>query len=480
MTIGSLAALYLAIAAIGLIHAGLMTAQAYEFRRYALSRLRHPTPAPVGGRAAIIVTCRGLDLGLTENLRSLFEQDHDDYVLILVVDHQDDPAYELIERLCRSYPNRSWRLIVAGSARNCGQKVHNLLAATAALSKEKEIEYLAFADSDTRTGRSWLRQLIQHLETPGVAAATAYRWLVPARPTFTNLLLHSLDAGVTTVIGPARHHFVWGGSWAIRRDTFERYRVAAAWRGTLSDDLVAARALHYAGRVRFEPEALAPTVVDYDWPELFSFVHRQFALGRRYAPSFWAVATLAAVIHQGVFWTGIALLPSALALGGWALWALAASVLLYAMQVARAFLRQDAVRQLLPDYTQRLAQARIFDLWLAPLAGLLGVWGLIAALVSPRIRWRGIHYRVFADGRIAVLESTIAPVARGAGEGQPAQQPAGKTHHGGASLPVGNHSHDAHPLINPPLGAHPFDSAPGSGQTSGDSPPGSRLGRARH
>jgi ceramide glucosyltransferase len=479
MTIGSLAAVYLAIAAIALIHAGLITAQAYEFRRYALSRLKHPTvAAPLGGRAAIIVTCRGLDLGLTENLRSLFEQDYDDYVLILVVDHRDDPAYELIERLCHSYPDRAWRLIVAGAARNCGQKVHNLLSATSALSQD--IEYLAFADSDTRTGRSWLRQLVQHLDTPGVAAATAYRWLVPARPTLTNLLLHSLDAGVATVIGPARHHFVWGGSWAIRRETFERFRVAAAWRGTLSDDLVAARALHYAGRIRFEPEALAPTVIDYEWPDLLSFVHRQFALGRRYAPDFWAVATLAAVTQQGVFWIGLALLPSAVVLGGWGAWAVAASIALYAMQVGRAFLRQDAVRQLLPDYTQRLARARTFDLWLAPLAGLLGCWGLISALVSPRIRWRGIHYRVFADGRIAVLDSTIAPVAGAAGEDQAARESSvDGTPAGGTPLPVGNHSYATHPFDAHPFDSHPFDSAPSGGQTSAKLPPGVRLRRAR-
>ncbi len=48
-----------------------MTAQAYEFRRYALSRLRHPATNPIEGRAAIIVACRGLDAGLSENLRCL-------------------------------------------------------------------------------------------------------------------------------------------------------------------------------------------------------------------------------------------------------------------------------------------------------------------------------------------------------------------------------------------------------------------------
>lgn len=51
MTIGSGVAIYLGIAAIAIVYAGLMTAQAYEFRRYAQSRLRIPWPGlPAAGR----------------------------------------------------------------------------------------------------------------------------------------------------------------------------------------------------------------------------------------------------------------------------------------------------------------------------------------------------------------------------------------------------------------------------------------------
>ncbi len=403
MTIDSLAVGYLAIAAAVLIYSVLMTVQAYEFRRYALSRLRNPLGNPLGGRAAVIVACRGLDAGLSGNLRSLFEQDYSPYTLLLVVDHRDDPAVAAIEELIGQHPTRDARLIVAGAAWGCGQKVHNLLAAVAAL--PDDVEYLAFADSDTRTSRAWLGQLLQHLDVPGVAASTAYRWLIPARATLPNLLLHSLDAAVATVIGPARHHFVWGGSWAIRRRTFERYRLAAAWRGKLSDDLVAAQALRYAGRIRFEPEALAPTLIDYTWSDLLSFVHRQFALGRRYARLFWGGATICAVAHQGVFWTGLALAP--LAVRGWTLWAAVASIVLYALQFTRAQLRQDAARNLLPGYSTRLREARDFDFWLAPLAGLVACWGLVSALGSVRIRWRGIHYRVSSDGQVQIVESTL-------------------------------------------------------------------------
>ncbi len=155
-----------------------------------------------------------------------------------------------------------------------------------------------------------------------------------------------------------------------------------AWRGALSDDLVAAQILKYAGRVRFEPEALAPTVIDHRWPDLLAFVHRQFAMGRRYAPLFWASATVAAVVHQGVFWMGLALLPMAAIGGGWPVWAALASVSLYALQVARARFRQDAARQLLPAYAARLAEAPSVRFVAGPAGRLVGRLGFDQRLVE--------------------------------------------------------------------------------------------------
>ena len=141
----------------------------------------------------------------------------------------------------RAHPKVDAGLVVAGTATDSGQKVHNLLAATVDLADD--VRFLAFVDSDARPAADWLRQLVQRLDQPGVVAATAYRWLVPRKAGLGNHLVHALDAGVASLIGPGRHHLVWGGSWAVRRDTFESAQLRAAWRGTLSDDLVAAQVL---------------------------------------------------------------------------------------------------------------------------------------------------------------------------------------------------------------------------------------------
>ncbi len=185
----------------------------------------------------------------------------------------------------------------------------------------------------------------------------------------------------------------------------------SACRGKLSDDLVAAQALRYGGRIRFEPEALAPTVIDYSWPDLLAFVHRQFAMGRRYAPLFWGAATIFSVVssHGAVDRIGnrhpLRQRPRLDPQGRGGL-RLSAKCL----QQARVYDAARAARSLLPAL-QRPAQGRgQFDLWLAPLAGLLGCWGLISAMAGSRIRWRGIHYRVGGDGMVEIVESTLPSV----------------------------------------------------------------------
>ena len=83
----------------------------------------------------------------------------------------------LISSLHRASDGRR-ALVVAGRAAASGQKVHNLLAATADLAAE--IRALVFVDSDARPRRQWLRLAMARLAEPGVAAATGYRWFVPS------------------------------------------------------------------------------------------------------------------------------------------------------------------------------------------------------------------------------------------------------------------------------------------------------------
>ncbi|HMD53504.1 MAG TPA: hypothetical protein VKJ65_03010, partial [Phycisphaerae bacterium] len=78
---------------------------------------------------AVIVPIKGVDEHTSENLRALLDQDYPYYRLIFSVESSDDPVCELLRSLSRTRPPEQVKLVVAGFATKCGQKVHNQLAA---------------------------------------------------------------------------------------------------------------------------------------------------------------------------------------------------------------------------------------------------------------------------------------------------------------------------------------------------------------
>jgi ceramide glucosyltransferase len=383
----------------------LLTMQTVEFRRYVRSRIVHPKPLEHQPAVALFAPCKGLEAGLKDNLRPLFQQDHSDYRLVLIVESTEDPACEPIGQLMLEYPQIRSQLIVAGKAKTSGQKVHNLLVATADLD---DVEILAFVDSDARPKRSWLRQLVQHLNHPLRGAATGYRWYVPTRNTLPNLILHSINASIAALVGPGRHHMVWGGAWAIRRPVFEQIDLRSKWEGTLSDDLVAARELASGKKkLDFEPACMTASPVDLSWSQMLEFVRRQYTVARFYTPKWWLLGLVFCTISQIVFWGGlIATAVGIIQRAPWTWMPLAASVFLYVTYVARATMRQSASKIFLPGYEERLSIAMQFDVWLSPIAAFFNWVGLMGSLFGNSITWRGITYSIARGGKIGIVGRT--------------------------------------------------------------------------
>ncbi|HET9711048.1 MAG TPA: glycosyltransferase family 2 protein, partial [Pyrinomonadaceae bacterium] len=66
---------------------------------------------------SVIAPGRGLEPGLTENVRTLLTQDYPSYEVLFVFDREDDPALKVIEDLSRG-ASRISRTIIAGPARD--------------------------------------------------------------------------------------------------------------------------------------------------------------------------------------------------------------------------------------------------------------------------------------------------------------------------------------------------------------------------
>jgi cellulose synthase/poly-beta-1,6-N-acetylglucosamine synthase-like glycosyltransferase len=354
---------------------------------------------------SVIAPVRGLDRGLRDNLAALFGQDYPSYEIIFVTDSAEDPALAMIEEVRAAQGPGSHaraRALVAGAAVESGQKVHNLRVAVGRIDSSSEV--LAFVDSDARVRNGWLRSLVAPLSDGGVGAATGYRWFIPVEGGIASHLRAVWNASIASALGHrAERNFCWGGSTAIRRETFERLNMLERWRGALSDDFALMRALREAGLpIHFVPECLTPSLEDCGFRELIEFTTRQLKITRVYAPHFWKAVLLGSLLFVTVFFGGLALVVTRAALGHSFLAPLLA--LVFALGVGKAYVRWRAVLLPLAAYEKELRRGLWAHLLLWPLASALYLYNALAAAFSRRINWRGITYELKSPTETVIID----------------------------------------------------------------------------
>jgi cellulose synthase/poly-beta-1,6-N-acetylglucosamine synthase-like glycosyltransferase len=343
--------------------------------------------------ATIFAPCRGRDEDLKANLASLFYQNYPAYEIVFVTGDEKDPCASLIEELRDEFnhlPNVSSRLVIAGKAAGCGQKVHNLREAVLHASKESEV--FAFVDSDARPGADWLKHLVAPLANEQIGAATGYRWFISKRRNFSSEMQSVWNASVASALGTnMKSNFCWGGSMAIRRDTFEKINMREQWRGTLSDDFAVTNTLKEAGLpVYFVPQCLTASFEDVNFRGLLEFTTRQMKITRVYAPHFWRMSFMGSFIFNLVMISGVAIIIS-----GAAFWPpLIALLMVSLFSIGKSWLRLNAVRLVLGGYEKDLKKQIWTQNTLWILSPALFFYNCVAALVSQKITWRGITYEL--------------------------------------------------------------------------------------
>ncbi|HEX7379586.1 MAG TPA: glycosyltransferase [Pirellulales bacterium] len=381
----------------------LLTWSCRENFRFARARLRKSWPREREPRVALFAPCKGLETGLPENLRPLFEQDYANYSLTFIVESETDPAYATLRELIAANGNVPARICVAGISTDTGQKVHNLLAATAQLAAD--VEVLAFVDSDARPRGDWLRRLVSRLNQPNVGAVTGYRWFHPRRATAAGAFVYTINAAVAGSFGPGGHHLIWGGSWAIRRQLFDSLELRDAWRQTLSDDLVASSVVRRAGlRIEFEPVSMVGSPLDGGWRQSLEFSRRQYLIARCYLPAWWLLALFGATWPVFIFWGGLATLAVGLGRHDAAVWLPAAICpAYYVATLLRGCQRWQLGRLYVPQQSPVMKRLAWLGIWLEPLVA-LGNWAIIvSSLFGKTLHWRGIQYRLGRRGRVLAI-----------------------------------------------------------------------------
>jgi hypothetical protein len=306
--------------------------------------------------------------------------DYPDYELIVVAHSASDIPPGVL-------PGRVKVVLACGADPDTGEKVQNLQAAVRAARKRSEI--FAFADSDGRPTRGWLRALAAPLDEPGVGASTGYRWFMPQPATFWSSMRGVWDAVALGRLGPGNSAFAWGGAMAIRRETFFGARVYAYWKNTVSDDYALSAAIRAAGlTIAFAPGALTPCFESLTCARFFSWIRRQMTITRVYNPRLWGLGLIAHIFYCA-------------AMGASAIECIAgyppAGVALAAQLIPgmwKGWNRAALAKRALPEYRSWFRRYAWTHAIFNPLATWVWLIALASSAAGNSIEWRGRRYRL--------------------------------------------------------------------------------------
>ncbi|HVJ85411.1 MAG TPA: glycosyltransferase family 2 protein [Caulifigura sp.] len=344
-------------------------------------------------RAQVILSLKGLDPFLERCLDRLASQDYPNYQVTVVVDSQEDPAWDQALAAQRSFGSSLIDLKVrTHRSQHCTRKLSNLLTAIESL--PAGIEIIALCDGDAVVHESWLSELVGGLEDNELAAVGANRWYAPTTFDLATLSRHYWNA--LAVPNTHQHAILWAGSLAIRRSIVDEPDFRAAFARGFADDTVIARYLHDTGR---KSRLLGGTyVVNSETTSIagyWNFLVRQMLCVRIHHPRWTPI-----FIHSLVLAFSTALLAAAAVSGGWTAFAigLTCEVLyglvlicllsLYDLKLRRTYSERQSLQ--VPVSRRRVLMtvpALLFTSVVYPAATITAAW-------TRKHVWRGVEYHL--------------------------------------------------------------------------------------
>lgn len=328
---------------------------------------------------------RGLDPDAYENFASFCRQDYPNYEILFCIGDTCDPAYPVLQRLVRDFPERQIRIVIGSGRIATNDKVAKL----ARLVEEAAHEHLVISDSDVRVEPDYLRKVIAPLEDPKVGATTCL-YIPMEESTWVQRLQ---DVGMVSDFYPgilvAKQldgvKFALGPTIATTRAHLQAFGGYASIENRPADDLLVGRLIAEQG---YEVALLSytiSTVADYQsLSELFHKRLRWITVMRHMRP--WG--HLGLIFTLGLPWAllAVALLPRLFVALGY-LGGYFAVRLLLTLIVGSWGLKQGGI-------WRKLAFIPLWD-------GMATVIWLVS-FTRKSIRWRGHDY-LMRDGELVPL-----------------------------------------------------------------------------
>ncbi len=409
----------------------------------------------------LITPIKGIDRDLTGCIQSLCTQEYPDYRVIIVLESRDDPAFPVVSAELSKYPQRRSQVMIAGAAGpDEGQKVHNQLHVLRAIEPDADDNHVwAFADSDAVPGSTWLATLVGRLKLETVGVTTGYRWIVPENSSgwpglesteapvgrdalhnrcgpsdsleqgepfrgirrascpshpgtvltrFWSSLASVINASVACAYRTHSRDQAWGGAMAMHVRTARQGQLIHRLTGALTDDYPITRMARDLNLdVRYLPQCLAATPVDFTFASLFAFARRQYIITRVYSPAIYAFALMSLtcwLLGFAAAWSH--LIVNVLAdPRDWRSWLCAPAIAaVFVLNQLRAGYRRRTISHAFgPAMLHRLRLALFIDRWLTPVWMSLHWLFAASALVARTFTWRSIRYRLDGPNQVKRL-----------------------------------------------------------------------------
>jgi ceramide glucosyltransferase len=342
------------------------------------SYLRQPRLRKGSIPASILKPLMGAEEGLEENLRSFFEQRHEEFEILAAVRTPDDPAAAVFEKLRSGYPHVPSRLIVTGEPPYPNAKVFSLEQ----MMRAARYELLVMSDSDVRATPEMLSVVAAEFEDTAVGLSTCLYRAVPGRSFWSIIEAMGMNtefaAGVLTARMLEGMKFALGPTICARKTVIENMGGFERLKNYLAEDFVMGQLAAGMGwRVLLSRYVIEHRIGSQPFGANLRHRVRWCRSTRRSRP--WGYA--------GQVFTN----PLPLALLLWSLepawWPI---VLLTAW--LRAWLAYAVAWQVLRDFVTR----RLW--WLLPLEDVISFLIWTAGFFGNTVLWRGRRYFVNRDG----------------------------------------------------------------------------------
>ena len=348
-------------------------------------------------KAAILLSLRGADPNLGPNLKRLLQLDYPDYLVKIVVDRKDDPAWAVVHQAIAESKAENIDVKPLGQQpKKCSLKCRALVQMITEL--DESVEIVAQVDADVAVHSSWLRELVAPFREPRVGATFGNRWYMPREGYWGSLVRYLWNVG--SVVPMYLLSMPWAGTFAIRTSVLREAGIVDKWATAAVDDAPTQSVLRAQGmKLKFVPSLMMVNRQEIDLRSNLEFMTRQLFWTRTYHRNWWNIvlhaAVTVAVLAAGLLWAVWGLMMGRWAVAAWA----GGGLLGYQLTMALMTLLMEAsVRRPIRargERTDWLSARLLFRLIAAlPLTQVLHLLATLAATFKRYVTWSNVTYHV--------------------------------------------------------------------------------------